>query len=80
VIRYNLPFAGKVSLMIYDVRGRLIKALASGNKTAGEHVVRWDGRDDRGQRIPSGVYFYRLEAVSANGATTSLTKKLTVMK
>ncbi len=79
-VRYTLPFDGKVSLVVYDVSGRLINTLESGNRTAGEHVVRWDGRDDNGQPITSGVYFYRLEAVSANGATTSLTKKLTVMK
>jgi hypothetical protein len=42
--------------------------------------VRWDGRDNRGERVASGVYFYRLEAVSDNGAATSLTKKLMVVK
>jgi PKD repeat protein len=80
MIRYSLPFAGKISLMIYDVRGRLIKMLAAGGKAAGEHFVQWNGRDNNGQPVASGVYFYRLEAVSATGATTSLTKKLTVMK
>ncbi len=80
VIRYNLPSAGKVSLAIYDMRGALIQTLESGNRAAGEHVVRWDGRDSRGERVASGVYFYRLDAVSNNGAATSLTKKLTVMK
>jgi hypothetical protein len=79
-IRYSLPFAGKVSLVIYDMRGALIKMLESGNRTAGEHVVRWDGRDSRGERVASGVYFYRLDTVSDNGAATSLTKKLMVVK
>jgi photosystem II stability/assembly factor-like uncharacterized protein len=79
-IRYNLPFAGKVSLVIYDVSGRLIKALESGNRTAGEHTVRWDGRDSRGERVASGVYFYCLDTVSDNGAATSLTRKLMVVK
>ncbi|MGH7598920.1 MAG: PKD domain-containing protein [bacterium] len=79
-IRFNLPRSGKISLAIYDVRGALIKTLESGNKTAGEHIVRWDGRDSRGGRVASGVYFYRLEAVAENGAATNLTKKLMVVK
>lgn len=80
MIRYSLPSAGEISLLIYDVRGRLIKMLAAGSKAAGEHVVHWNGRDNDGQPVASGVYFYRLEAVSTTGATTSLTKKLTIMK
>ncbi|MGH7601195.1 MAG: PKD domain-containing protein, partial [bacterium] len=79
-IRFNLPVAGKVSLVIYDVRGALIKTLESGSRIAGEHIVRWDGRDNRGERVASGVYFYRLDAVSDNGAATSLTKKLMLVK
>jgi hypothetical protein len=79
-IRYNLPSAGKVSLAIYDMRGGLIKTLGSGNRTAGEHVVRWNGHGSRGERVASGVYFYRLDAVSEKGAVTSLTRKMTVIK
>lgn len=79
-IRFNLPLAGKISLAIYDVRGALIRMLESGDRIAGEHIVRWDGRDGKGERVASGVYFYRLEAVSDNGAATSLTKKLMVVK
>jgi hypothetical protein len=79
-IRYNLPVAGEISLAVYDVRGALIKTLEAGNKTAGEHIVRWDGRDSREERVASGIYFYRLDAVSENGAGTSLTKKLMVVK
>ena len=61
-IRFTLPSAGKVSLAIYDVSGRLIDTLESGNRAAGEHLIRWDGRDNRGERVASGVYFYRLTA------------------
>jgi flagellar hook assembly protein FlgD len=67
-------------LAIYDVRGGLIRTLESGNRTAGEHIARWDGRDGRGELVASGVYFYRLDAVSQNGAAMSLTKKLMVVK
>jgi flagellar hook assembly protein FlgD len=80
MIRFELPKASHVSLVIYDLGGRQITQLESGVKTAGVHLVRWDGRDNAGNRVPSGVYFYRLEAAETNGVATTLTKKLTVMK
>ena len=78
-IRYSLPSTGEVSLQIYDVRGELIKTLVSGQKVAGEYTAYWDGRNNLGGRVASGIYFYRLEATAA-GTTTNLTRKLTVMK
>jgi hypothetical protein len=49
-------------------------------KTAGQHFTRWNGRDSAGNRVTSGVYFYRLQATSPDGTATILTKKMTVMK
>jgi len=80
MIRYELPQASHISLAVFALDGRRVAQLESGLKTAGVHLVRWEGRDHAGNRVPSGIYFYRLEAVSPIGATTSLTKKLTVMK
>ncbi len=60
-IDYALPTAGKVTLGIYDVRGRLVRGLVSGVETAGEHSAQWNGRDDRGVAVASGTYLYRLE-------------------
>jgi photosystem II stability/assembly factor-like uncharacterized protein len=79
-IRYELPFAANVLLVVFDLNGRRVASLDAGMKTAGEHLMRWDGRDSAGNRVPSGVYFYRLEATSPAGAVTILTKKMTVMK
>ena len=56
-----MPTAGKVTLRIYDVRGRLVRGLVSGVETAGEHSAQWNGRDDRGVAVASGTYLYRLE-------------------
>jgi hypothetical protein len=50
-----------VSLKIYNVLGRLVRTLVDEEKAAGNHRVTWDGRDDRGQELSSGVYLYRLE-------------------
>jgi len=79
-IRYVLPHEGNITLAVFDLNGRRVASLESGLKTAGQHVIRWNGRDSVGNHVPSGVYFYRLEATSASGAMTTLTKKMTVMK
>ncbi|MBN1826040.1 MAG: DNRLRE domain-containing protein [Candidatus Eisenbacteria bacterium] len=62
IIRYILPEAGPVTLDIYDLRGRSVAHPVDGSAGAGSHVVVWDGRDDRGEEIPAGIYFCRLRA------------------
>ena len=59
-VRFGLHVDGPADLSVYSVQGRLVKRLASGAQTAGEHVTQWDGRDDSGRRATAGVYFYRL--------------------
>ena len=61
-VRYRLPRAATVSLRVLDVLAKPVRVLARGQQAAGEHTVRWDGRDDAGQPLPSGVYLIRLEA------------------
>jgi hypothetical protein len=58
---YGLPKAAAVKLAVYDVSGRLVRVLADGMQTAGEHPMMWDGRDGVGNRVSSGLYLYRLE-------------------
>ena len=60
-LRFSLPEAGEARLAVYDVHGRLCRSLAAGALTAGAHAVDWDGRDDAGRRLASGVYLVRLE-------------------
>ncbi len=62
VIRFSLPAQGTHSLVVYDVAGRAIRTLSRGNRTAGTAQVSWDGRNEDGIPVPSGVYFYRLES------------------
>ena len=59
-IRFALPRAQDVSLMIYDLEGRLVHRLVHGHQEAGDHIVFWQGEDSQGSRVASGVYFYRL--------------------
>ncbi len=63
-IRFSLDRGEKVRLELFDVRGRLVRLLESGDELRGEgdHQVIWDGRDNRGRPLPSGVYFYKLNA------------------
>lgn len=49
-----------VSLSIHDITGRLVRVLANRHLGVGEHILRWNGRDDRGLKLPTGVYFIRL--------------------
>lgn len=75
VIRYEVAHTGDVSLVVYDVTGRAVRRLVSGLVIEGPHSVDWDGRNDAGDRVSSGVYFYRLTT-----GTTTLTRKMIVLK
>ncbi len=61
-IAYRLPSSGFVSLTVYDLLGRMVRTLVSGEQEAGYKTVAWDGRDQLGNSVPSGVYFYSLKA------------------
>jgi hypothetical protein len=74
-IRFGVPVAGRVSLRVYDVAGRLVRTLSDENRVAGEHGVSWDGRDDRGAALSAGVYFYRIAA-----GEETLTRKMILLK
>jgi hypothetical protein len=61
-IRFDLPRPSALSLRVYDVGGRLVRKLVDGSMPAGRHRVGWDGRDDSGSRVSTGIYFCRLRA------------------
>jgi hypothetical protein len=60
-IRYHLAAAAQVDLAIFDAAGRRVRSLVEGWRDEGSQLARWDGRDDRGRRLASGVYFARLK-------------------
>ncbi|MFQ5599912.1 MAG: FlgD immunoglobulin-like domain containing protein [Candidatus Krumholzibacteriia bacterium] len=74
-IRFDLARAGHVELRIYDVAGRLVRTLTRGEYPPGIHRFVWDGHDDAGGRVASGVYLYRLE-----GGDFATTRKLILMR
>ena len=61
VIRYQLPEASEVKLLIYNTQGQVVRTLVSGQIPAGNHSIMWNGTADDGARVASGVYIYRLE-------------------
>jgi len=61
-ISYGIPREGQVSLVIFDVAGRFVRTLVNTWQGPGKYSVRWDGRDDAGRAVGSGVYFYRMSA------------------
>ncbi|HOA28665.1 MAG TPA: C25 family cysteine peptidase [Candidatus Cloacimonadota bacterium] len=61
-IRFSLKDAGKVRIQIYNLKGQLVKNLINSDLQSGNHQIVWDGRDDRGNGVSSGIYFYRMES------------------
>ncbi|HTK80929.1 MAG TPA: T9SS type A sorting domain-containing protein, partial [Bacteroidota bacterium] len=74
-IQYALPQTANVSLSIYNVLGQHVRTLVEGTVTTGYHNATWDGRNDQGQTVHSGVYFYRLTT-----GQSSFVKKMLLMK
>ena len=74
-IQYAVPRASNVSLVIYNVLGQQVRTLVDAPQNAGRFTVTWDGRDNLGHVVGSGVYFYRL-----NAGETSLVKKMLMLK
>ena len=75
-IRYSLANAGQATIRIYGAGGALVRTLVDRFHTAGVYTTRWDGKDDAGHKLSSGVYFYKLETSSG----TSAAKKLLMLK
>jgi flagellar hook assembly protein FlgD len=68
-VSYGAPADAHVKLAVYNVAGRLVRTLVDRHVDAGYHVAVWDGRDDNGVEVGSGVYFCRMEAEGFGDAT-----------
>ena len=72
-INYQLPEDREVELKIYNIKGQLVKTLVEDIKPAGEHSTIWNGDDESGKPVSSGIYFYKL---NVNGITEAVKKCL----
>jgi hypothetical protein len=61
-ISYSLPQEADVRLVVYNMLGQRVRLLVDGYQSAGNNTVTWDGRDENGEQVATGVYFYRLRA------------------
>jgi len=75
VIAYSLAHDGDVRLEVFNLLGQSVRILADGWNTAGPQTVVWDGTDNGGQRVASGVYFYRLQS-----DRETITRKMVLMR
>lgn len=63
-IDYSVPEQSNVTLSIYNIRGELVQTLQNGQQATGKYSVVWKGKNDSGNRVSSGTYFYRLQTDS----------------
>ncbi|MBI1803711.1 MAG: T9SS type A sorting domain-containing protein [Ignavibacteriae bacterium] len=81
IIEYALPTAARVTVKIYDLLGREVQTLVDETQSEGFKQVAWSGESASGNRMTSGLYFYRLTATSLDdGRTTVQVKKMLLMK
>jgi len=74
-ISYSLPRGEFVRFTVYNVRGEEVLTVVDKKQQAGTYVVTWNGRNDSGEQVSSGIYFYRIETESF-----SQTRKMTLLK
>lgn len=75
MIKYDLPNPGHVNVTIYNILGQKVKTLVNEHQEAGHKWVNWDGKDDGGKEVASGIYFYKIKT-----AEFEKTKKMVLLK
>lgn len=59
-IKFTIPKETRVQISVFDITGRLVKTLLDKTLPAGEHLITWDGTDENGSKVSSGVYIYQM--------------------
>lgn len=72
VIRFATRDSGNVKITVYNIKGQVVKTLTNKNYPSGNHQLIWNGKDDKGRSVSSGIYMYRME-------TPSYTKTMKMM-
>ena len=78
-IQFALPMEAQINLSVFNILGKEVKLLETGYKQAGNFTAVWDGTDNNGNKLSSGLYIYRLEAQS-NGELSVQTKRMIMLK
>jgi len=72
-IEFSIQNDSKIELSIYNIKGQKIKLLAQNEFTKGSHSILWNGNDESGKPVTSGIYYYKL---NVNGKTEAMNKCL----
>jgi hypothetical protein len=75
VIEYSLPKGSSVEIVVYNILGQKVRTLLDECQRAGRHRVLWDGRDDKGKEVSSGIYLYRIKT-----SEFAQTKKMVLLR
>jgi hypothetical protein len=75
-IRYSIREPSSVQLMIYNALGQLVRIVVNEDQPSGNHLVVWDGTNEKGNLVASGIYFYALKI----GKKISSSKKMLLLK
>jgi formate-dependent nitrite reductase cytochrome c552 subunit len=79
-IEFSIPNSATIQLNVYNILGELVKTLVNGDIVSGNYKVTWNGTNNHGTSVASGIYFYRLVAQSNGAANYVVTKKMLMMK
>ncbi|MBP6672477.1 MAG: putative Ig domain-containing protein, partial [Bacteroidetes bacterium] len=79
-IKYQLPNTGRVSIIVYNMLGQMVKQLVDADLEAGYHTIVWNGTDRNGAMVSSGVYLYKITALSNGKNVFTSTKKMLFLK
>jgi len=75
IIEYELPKGYEVEITVYNILGQKVRALVKEFQKVGQHRVQWDGRDEKGKEVSSGIYLYRIKTPDF-----SQTKKMVLLR
>jgi hypothetical protein len=79
-IRFGLPENSNIKIVVLDLLGREVKRVVSERSTAGYHIARWDGKDNAGAQVASGIYFAKIIALGESGKQFSQVIKMLMAK
>ncbi len=76
-IRIVLPESGKIEVAVRDIRGRMTKQLYNGYKQTGDHVFTWEGTNESGKAVASGIYFF---SIMITGTQKTFARKMLLIR
>lgn len=79
-IKYQLPAESRVTISVYNILGQKVATLVNGVQPIGYYTVQWSGANDNGEKVASGVYIYRIEAIASPNNKFVLSKKMLLIK